>query len=363
MTHGNRIYNFSSGPAVLPEPVLRRAQAALWNLAGTGIGILEHSHRGRAFGEVLARTEELVRRVGGVPDRYAVLFMAGGATSQFFMVPMNFLGGRDGASADYCNTGAWSQKAIRDARRYGAVHVACSSEDDDFTHVPTETQWSATPTYVHFTSNETIHGTQWREPPIPPSGAPLICDASSDIFSRPIDIGSYGMIYAGAQKNLGPAGVTLVIIDRQLAERGSADLPAMLQYRTYVAEHSMHNTPNTFGIFVIGEVLAWIEQQGGLAAMAERNRAKATLLYDFLDGSRLFRPVVRAESRSTMNVTFRTGDPAVDQAFLKDAEAQGLDGLAGHRSVGGMRASLYNAMPIEGVQALVDRLHAFERAH
>ncbi len=357
MSGGGRIYNFSSGPAVLPEPVLRRAQDAIWDLDGTGIGILEHSHRGAAFEAVLARAEAQLRALAGIPDDYAVLFLQGGATTQFFMVPMSFLGG---GAADYASTGTWSQKAIKEARRYGEVRIACSSEADAFAHVPAEQTWTDDAAYAHFTSNETIHGTQWREPPAVPAGVPLICDASSDIFSRPIDVSRYGLIYAGAQKNLGPSGVTVVIVRRDLAERGNRDLPALLQYRTFIAERSMLNTPPTFGIYVLSEVLAWLEAQGGLAAIGARNAAKAALLYDFLDRSGLFRGLVRADSRSQMNVTFRTSSEALDRQFVAEATAAGLDGLAGHRSAGGMRASIYNAFPVEGVEALVRFMESFE---
>jgi phosphoserine aminotransferase len=357
-----RIFNFSSGPAVLPEPVLRRAQEAIWDLDGTGIGVLEHSHRGKAFMAVLERTEARLRALAGIPDSYAVLFLQGGASTQFFQVPMNFLGGR---TADYCHTGVWSKKAIAEAKRYGHVHVACSSEAAQFTCIPSaaETSWSNQPAYVHFTSNNTIYGTQWRSEPEAPAGAPLVCDASSDIFSRPLDITRYAMIYAGAQKNLGPAGVTLVIIRKDFLESGSRDLPTMLQYRTHAGEQSMFNTPPTFGIYVIGEVAAWIAEQGGLAAMDERNRAKAKVLYDYLDTSKLVRGVVRADSRSFMNVVFRCRDQALEPALIAAATARGLDGLKGHRTVGGMRASLYNAFPLGGVHALVDFLREFETAH
>jgi phosphoserine aminotransferase len=355
---GRRIYNFSSGPAVLPEPVLRRAQEALWDLDGTGIGILEHSHRGPAFEAVLARTEALARRIAGVPDSHAILFLQGGATQQFFMVPMSFLGG---GGADYCDTGAWSQKAIKEAGRYGEVHVACSSKADGFTHVPATRTWSASPRYVHYTSNETIHGTEWSAPPDVPPGVPLVCDMSSDIFSRPFEVARHALIYAGAQKNLGPSGVTMVIVDKAFAERGARDLPAMLQYRTFIAERSMINTPPTFGIYVIGEVLAWLEAQGGLAGIAEKNAAKAKVVYDHLDRSPVFRAFARPGSRSTMNVTFTTGDAARDARFVAACERAGLDGLAGHRSVGGLRASMYNAFPIEGAHALVEAMRAFER--
>lgn len=356
-----RKWNFASGPAILPEPVLERAQAAIWDLDGSGIGVLEHSHRGPEFMAVAERAEARLREVAGVPADHDVLFLQGGASTQFFMVPMSFLAG----TADYCVTGAWSQKAVAEARRFGEVHIACSSEADDFTSVPgpAATRWSAAPSYVHFTSNETIHGNQWRGEPAAPAGVPLVCDASSDLFSRPIDIARHGLLYAGAQKNLGPSGVTLVIAHKELIARGRRDLPAMLQYRTFAEHGSMYNTPPTFGIFVIGEVMAWILAEGGLAAMAARNQAKAAALYDALDRSRLFRGVVRPDARSLMNVTFRTGRAELDREFVRAAEARGLSGLAGHRSVGGMRASLYNAFPAEGVAALVAFMAEFEAAH
>jgi phosphoserine aminotransferase len=351
-------WNFSPGPAVLPEPVLRRAQAALWDLDGSGVGVLEHSHRGPEFMAVFARAEALVRELAAVPDDYDVLFMTGGASSQFFLVPMNFLGG---GTADYACTGVWSQKAIAEARRFGTIHVACTSEPAGFTYIPAaaDTAWSAAPTYAHFTSNNTIYGTQWSAEPELPAGVPLICDASSDIFSRPIDVRRYALIYAGAQKNLGPSGVTLVIVKKDLVARGARDLPTMLSYRTFADHGSMYNTPPTFGIYVIAEVLAWVKELGGLAAMGARNAAKAKLLYDELDRSPLFSGVVRADSRSHMNVTFRSTSADVDAAFCAEAAARGLLGLAGHRSVGGMRASLYNAMEPAGVAALVEFMREF----
>ncbi|MEZ4403159.1 MAG: 3-phosphoserine/phosphohydroxythreonine transaminase [Kofleriaceae bacterium] len=358
-----RAWNFSSGPATLPEPVLRRTQAAVWDLDGSGIGVLEHSHRGREFMAVLARAEALVRQLAAVPADYDVLFVPGGASLQFAMVPMNFLG--PAATADYCLTGVWADKAAAEARRFGAVHVACSSAADGYAHIPdaAATRWSDAPAYVHFTSNNTIYGTQWRQPPAAPAGVPLVCDASSDIFSRPLDVARYGLVYAGAQKNLGPAGVTLVIVRKDLVARGHADLPTMLAYRTYAEHQSMYNTPPTFAIYVVAEVLAWLVEQGGLAAMATHNRAKAAILYDELDRSPLFRGVVRADARSDMNVTFRTPSPALDAQFIATAEAAGLRGLAGHRSVGGMRASLYNALPVAAVEALVACMRGFAAAH
>ena len=358
-----RTLNFSSGPAMLPEEVLRRAQGAIWDLDGSGIGVLEHSHRGPAFMKVAERAERVVREVGGVPDDYAVLFVQGGASSQFFTVPMNLLPA--GATADYCNTGVWSQKAISEARRLGQVHVACSSEATAFDHIPgpDATTWSAAPAYVHVTSNNTIYGTQWRREPEVPAGVPLVCDASSDLFSRPIDVRRYGLIYAGAQKNLGIAGLTLVIARRDLIAHGRADVPTMLQYRTHELAGSMHNTPPTFAIWVLAEVVSWIAAHGGLPAMAERNQAKAALLYDVLDGARAFRPVARADSRSLMNVVFRAATPALERELLARAEARGLDGLAGHRTVGGLRASIYNAFPEDGVRRLVALLAELEAEH
>ena len=351
-----RALNFASGPATLPEPVLRRAQAALWDLDGSGIGILEHSHRGPEFGRVLERTEALVREVGGIDDTYAILFVTAGATHHFAMVPEQFLAATE--TADYCHTGVWAQKAIDEARRCGSVHIACSGAPD-FAETPAACTWSAAPRYVHYTSNETIYGTSWPAPPDAP--APLVCDASSDIFSRPLDLANHALVYAGAQKNLGPSGISLVIARRDFLETGRRDLPPLSQYRTYAAEHSMHNTPNTFGIYMIGEVCAWIRDEGGLAAMAERNARKAALLYDFLDASRAFTPHARPGSRSRMNVTFRAATPELEKKLLAAAEARRMSGLKGHRSVGGMRASIYTAFPEDGVRRLVELLDDVER--
>jgi phosphoserine aminotransferase len=348
-----RKLNFSSGPAVMPEPVLRSAQAALWDLDGSGIGILEHSHRGPEFGRVLDRTEAAIREVGGIGDDYAVLFVTAGATQHFSTVPASFLA--SGETADYCHTGVWSGKAMTEARRYGGVHVACSAEASGFTATPQACAWSPAPRYCHYTSNETIYGTQW---PAPPAGAPapLVCDASSDIFSRPLPLAGHGLIFAGAQKNLGPSGISLVIVRKDFVATERADLPPLQRYGTYVAERSLHNTPNTFGIFVIGEVVAWIREQGGLAAMAARNRRKAAILYDFLDGSDVWRAHAAPGSRSMMNVTFRGATPELEERMLAEAERRGMSSLRGHRSVGGIRASLYNAFPEEGLHRLVELL-------
>lgn len=359
----DRIYNFSAGPAVLPEEVIRKSQDALWNLAGSGIGVMEHSHRGKEFSAVADRAEALCRELADIPADYDVLFLQGGASSQFFMVPMNFLS--SDTTADYVVTGAWSQKAVSEAKRFGRVHVAATSEDKNFSYIPAagELRWSERPVYAHFTSNNTIFGTEWAADPTPPSGAPLVCDASSDIFSRPIDVRKYGLIYAGAQKNLGPSGVTVVIIRKDLVERATSNLPTMLQYRTHAKEKSMYNTPPTFGIFVMAEVFEWIKGNGGLAAMAERNRAKAAVIYDYLDRSSFFRGTARADSRSLMNICFRAPSEELEEKFLAEAKKRKLSGLKGHRSVGGMRASVYNAFPKAGCEALVGLMAEFEKAN
>ena len=356
-----RIYNFSPGPAILPEPVIRRAQAALWDLDGSGIGVMEHSHRGPQFTAVLERAEATCRELAGIPDDYRVLFLHGGASSQFFMVPMSFLAAE--RTADYWNTGVWSTKAIEEARRFGAVHVAASSEPEGFTRIPEQASYSDRPVYVHFTSNNTIYGTQFAREPVVPVGVPLICDASSDIFSRPIEVSRYGLIYASAQKNLGPAGLTLVIVRDDLVAQGRDDLPTMLQYRIHAENGSCFNTPPSLAIYVLGQVLEWMRDAGGLAAMAEHNQAKAKVIYDFLDQSELFRGTVHRDSRSLMNVCFRTRSKDLDAAFVAQAEARGLSGLKGHRLSGGMRASIYNAFPREGCEALVAFMKEFEQAH
>lgn len=357
----DRIFNFSAGPAILPEPVLRKAQDALWDLDGSGIGVMEHSHRGPEMSAVFDRTDAALRELAQIPDSYDILYLQGGASSQFFMIPMNFL--FDGEIADYIHTGAWSKKAIKEAKLFGDVHVAGSSESAGFDHIPQQVSYSGSPVYVHFTSNNTIYGTEFFADPTPPAGVPLICDASSDILSRPIEVARYGAIYAGAQKNLGPAGLTLVIMRKDLVARGRKDLPTMLQYRTHADGESRFNTPPTFAVYVLSLVLEWIRDVGGLAAMAEHNRAKAAVIYDFLDQSELFQAPVKADSRSLMNVSFRTGKPELDAEFLSAAKKRGLSGLKGHRSVGGMRASIYNAFPKAGCEALVSFMKEFEQDH
>lgn len=357
----DRIFNFSAGPAVLPESVLAEARENLLSLGTTGIGICEHSHRGKAFLAVYEECEALCREVGGISSDYKVLFLQGGASLQFAMIPMNFLSAD--THADYLMTGAWSEKAHEEAVRFGQTHIACSSKDRNYCYIPKTVQCSRGAAYVHYTSNNTIFGTQWHRFPEVPDGSTVICDASSDLFSRPIDITKYGLIYAGAQKNLGPSGVTLVIIRNDLIERGRSDLPTMLQYRTHSKNDSMYNTPPTFGIYLMGLVFKWIKANGGLSGAEQRNRAKAERLYAYLDQSRLFKPTADRDSRSWMNVTFVTGHEELDAKFVKAATAAGLDGLKGHRSVGGMRASIYNAFPIEGVDALIALMKDFEAQH
>lgn len=353
-----RIWNFSAGPAVLPESVLEEARENLLSLGNTGIGILEHSHRGKAFLAVYEETEALCREIGNIPANYRVLFLQGGASTQFFMVPMNLLS-KD-RTADYLVTGSWSEKALEEAVRFGGTHVACTSQDRNYSYIPKGCAFSPNPVYAHYTSNNTIFGTQWSGLPPVPENIDLICDASSDIFSRPVDVSRHAMIYAGAQKNLGPSGVTLVIMRDDLVERGVKDLPTMLQYRTHAKNESMYNTPPTFAIYLVGLVLKWIKKGGGLAAIGQTNARKAGKLYAFLEQSKLFKPTAAADSRSQMNVTFVTGNAELDAKFCSAATKAGFDGLKGHRSVGGMRASIYNAFPEAGVDALIEFLKKFE---
>ena len=354
-----RIWNFSAGPAVLPETVLEEARENLLSLGNTGIGICEHSHRGKPFMAVAAEADALCRELAGIPDDYAILFLQGGASLQFSMVPMNFLPAD--RTADYLVTGVWAEKALAEAKSSGQTHVACTSRDANFNYIPEACTFSKNPAYVHFTSNNTIFGTQFRkEPDSIPDSAFLVCDASSDIFSRPIDVRKYGLIYAGAQKNLGPSGVTLVIVRKDLVAAGNKNLATMLQYRTHAENESMYNTPPTFGIYLMLLIFRWIKSHGGLAGMEVRNQSKAAKLYAYLKQSMLFKSTARPGSGSLMNVTFVTGHEDKDNAFVKAAEAQGFSGLKGHRSVGGMRASIYNAFPPEGVEALVQFMQDFE---
>jgi len=355
-----RIYNFSSGPAVLPQPALEEAQRHLMALPGVGMSVLEISHRSKAFEDILARAEASLRELAGVPADYAVLFLQGGASLQFSMVPLNLLA--PAATADYVITGSWSEKAAAEARRVGQVHVAASTRADRFTRIPRQEELSLTPgaAYVHITSNNTIEGTQWHA--LPDVGdVPLVSDASSDILSRPLAVGRHGLLYAGAQKNLGPAGLTVVIVRRDLLSRTPGDLHTMLRYTTHAENGSLYNTPPVFAIYLLGLVLDWVRGQGGPEAMARTNARKAAKLYAEIDRSGFYRGTARRESRSLMNVTFRLPTEELEARFVAGATAAGLDGLAGHRSVGGIRASLYNAFPEAGVDALVGFMQDFER--
>ncbi|MEO1008431.1 MAG: 3-phosphoserine/phosphohydroxythreonine transaminase [Planctomycetota bacterium] len=359
-TQTRSTFNFSAGPAVMPEDVIRRVQQDIWDIDGTGIGIMEHSHRGPVVDGVWQRAEAACRSLAGIPDDYAVLFVQGGASMQFAMSAANYLPG--GGTADYINTGSWSKKAIKEATLYGGVHVAGSSEASNFDHIPSQLEHSADPAYVHFTSNNTIFGTEFAGEPTCPDGSFLICDASSDIFSRPIDVRRYGLIYAGAQKNLGPSGVVLLIARRDVAERSVRELPTMLQYKTFLENDSRYNTPPVFGVYVMGLVFEWILEQGGLAAMAERNAAKAKLIYDVLDAG-FYKPHAKTDSRSRMNVTFNCPSDELNKTFLSEAGERGFDGLKGHRSVGGIRASIYNAFPHAGCEALAEFMKGFAQRY
>jgi phosphoserine aminotransferase len=356
----NRIFNFSAGPAVLPMPVLEEAQRDLVALPGVGMSVLEISHRSKAFDEIIQGAEADIRRLAGISDGYEVLFLQGGASLQFSMVPMNLL--TSGSTADYVITGVWSEKALKEAKKLGATHVAATTEADNFTHVPAERdlKLSDKPAYVHVTSNNTIYGTQWRR--LPDVGdRVLVNDASSDIFSQPIDVARHGVIYAGAQKNLAPAGLTLVVIRKDLLERSPASLPTMLSYKVHAENDSLFNTPPVFAIYVLRLVLKWLLANGGLEAMAAQNEQKARLLYAEIDRSGFYRGHAKPDSRSWMNVTFRLPTEDLEKQFVKESTAAGLDGLKGHRSVGGLRASIYNAFPEDGVKALVEFMREFER--
>jgi phosphoserine aminotransferase len=355
-----RIFNFSAGPAVLPVSVLEEAQRDLLSLPGVGMSIMEISHRSKTFDDIINRAESDLRELMGLPENYHVLFLQGGASLQFSMIPMNLL--PEGGSADYIVTGSWGKKAVKEAKKEGAVNVAATTADGGFTRTPAqdELKLDRGAAYVHITTNETIEGVEWKgEPEV--GDVPLIADASSDILSRPVDAKKYAMIYAGAQKNMGPSGVTLVIIRDDLLKKIPDTLHTMLDYRTHVENKSLYNTPNTFGIYILGLVTKWLKEKGGLVAMHRENEAKAQLLYDAIDATEFYRGHADADARSLMNVTFRLPSEDLEKQFAKEATAAGMDGLKGHRSVGGIRASIYNAFPRAGVEALVAFMKEFER--
>jgi len=362
-TTTDRIFNFAAGPAVLPLPVLEEAQRDLVALPGVGMSVLEVSHRSKVFETILAEAIADMRALAGIPDDYHILFLGGGASLQFTMVPMNLLPA--GQSADYIVTGVWSQKAVKEAQKVGGrVAVAASTEADNFTRVPRQDELVLSPdaAYVHMTSNNTIFGTEWHRVP-EVGGVPLVCDASSDIFSGPIDVRKFALIYAGAQKNLGPAGATLVIIHKDMVARTPASLPTMLKYSVHAENNSLYNTPPVFSIYIVRLVLKWLLANGGLSEIGKRNQRKGGKLYSEIDRSGFYRGHAQKDSRSLMNVTFRLPDEDLDKLFVKESTAAGLDGLKGHRSVGGLRASIYNAFSEEGVDALVSFMQEFERRH
>jgi len=359
-TTTQRVFNFSAGPAVLPLPVLEEAQRDLVSLPGVGMSILEISHRSKTFEAILAKTEADLRALGNVPSNYKVLFLQGGASLQFSMVPLNLL--TEGATADYIVTGGWAQKAVKEARRVGNVNIAGSTESENFSRIPRQDELKLTPgaAYVHMTTNNTLFGTEWTKEPAVGS-VPLVADTSSDMFSRPIDVSKYGLIYAGAQKNLGPSGVTLVIVREDLLARSSKSLHTMLNYAVHAENGSMYNTPPCFGIYLMGLVMKWALAQGGLTEIGKHNERKAAKLYAEIDRSGFYRGTADKNSRSRMNITFRLPTEDLEAKFVKETTAAGLDGLKGHRSVGGMRASIYNAFPEDGIDALVAFMQEFEK--
>jgi len=352
----NKKYNFYAGPAILPYDVMKKAQDELLNFNGIGLSVMEISHRSKDFVAVCESAEAKIRSLLGVPDNYSVLFLQGGATLQFAMLPMNLL---KGGKADYINTGSWAKKAIKEAKLFGSVNIAGSSEDKNFSYIP-DIKLSQDAVYVHITSNETIGGIQFQS--FPDSGdIPLITDMSSDIFSRRLDISKFGMIYAGAQKNMGPAGVTLVIMRNDLIENCADNLASMLSYKIHSEKKSLFNTPPTFPIYMVKLVMDWLESNGGIAAMEAKNNEKAKILYDAIDNSSIYTGTAETKDRSKMNVTFRIKPETLEEKFIKEATEHGLIGLKGHRSVGGCRASIYNAMPLEGVKELVRFMEQFEK--
>jgi len=367
MTTIHRVFNFAAGPAVLPLPVLEQIQRDMLALPGVGISILEISHRSKEFEAILAQAEADIRALAGVPANYRVLFLQGGASLQFSMVPMNLL--QPGATADYIDTGSWAEKAIKEARKAGNVNVIGSTKSDNYARIPSAYDLKPTPgaAYIHVTSNNTIEGTEWKELPPPEvvGDTPLVSDSSSDIFSRPIDIARHALIYAGAQKNLGPAGATVVIVRDDMLARSAkvAALPTMMNYAVHAEHGSLYNTPPVFAVYAIGLVMKWLLADGGLTAIAAVNERKAAKLYAEVDRTGFYRGTADPASRSLMNVTFRLPTEDLENVFVKESTAAGFDGLKGHRAVGGMRASIYNAFPEAGIDALVSFMRDFERRH
>lgn len=354
-----RIYNFSAGPSMLPLPVLEQAAAEMTNYRGSGMSVMEMSHRSKIYISIFDETKADLKRLLKVPDTHEILFMQGGAWLQFAAVPMNLIGTT--GKADYAVSGNFSMLAMREAKKYGEIRVAASSEDKNHTYIPAQSDLKITSdaAYFYYCANNTIYGTEWQYVP-ETNGIPLVCDMSSDIMSKPVDVSKYGLIYAGVQKNMAPAGMAVVIIDKKFAGKELPYTPKLMSYQTMIDTDSMHNTPPCYTIYMLGLVLKWLDAQGGVEGMEKIKSAKAKILYDYLDESTLFKGCAIPEARSDMNVTFNSGDEALDELFAKEATKAGFDNLKGHRAVGGMRASIYNAMPTEGVVKLVEFMKDFE---
>jgi phosphoserine aminotransferase len=353
----SRIYNFSAGPSMLPEPVLKKAAEEMLDYKGSGMSVMEMSHRSKIYMSIVENAENSLKKLMNIPDNYTVLFLQGGASTQFAMVPMNLM--TKNKKADYLNTGSFAQKALSEAKMYGTVNVVASSEDKKYSYIPENYTLSSDADYVHITTNNTIEGTRFTE--LPKTGEiPLVADMSSNILSEEMDVSKFGLIYAGAQKNIGPAGVTVVIIRNDLIGKTVDNTPTMLRYSVHAKEKSLYNTPACYSIYVAGLVFEWVEAMGGVKAIEAVNKEKAALLYDFIDQSGIFSSPVNKKDRSIMNITFTTPNDELNTKFVAEAQKQGMGSLAGHRSVGGMRASIYNAMPVEGVRKLVDFMKKFE---
>lgn len=358
-----RVHNFNAGPAVLPEEVLREAQADLFNYKGMGLSVMEMSHRSKEYEAIINETRAAVKRIYNLGDEWEILFLQGGASMQFLMVPMSFA--HEGKPANYINTGQWSKKAISEAKKIGkTVHVAATSEDRNFSYIPKSWTLSENPSYLHITTNNTIFGTEWKTDPDIPAGVPLIADMSSNFMSKPIDVEKYSMIYAGAQKNVGPSGTVVVMIKKEFLATAATGLPTMLDYNIHAKNESMYNTPATFTIYMIGLVLKWIEAYGGLAKIEENNLAKAAYVYDAIDASNgFYKGTVDRADRSLMNITFRLPTEELEALFISEAKKQGMIGLKGHRDVGGCRASTYNSLPLNAAHALAQFMKSFQQQH
>ena len=357
-----RVYNFYAGPATLPLVVLKKAQEELLNFKGSGMSVLEISHRSKPYDEMHKKASEIIKELMGIPSNYKVLWLQGGASSQFFMVPLNLK--VTDKPMEYVNTGNWAKKAIKEAKLYGEVKVVATSEDQKFSYIPKNVQFSSNAAFAHITGNETIGGIEWHQWPEIPSDVPLVCDMSSNFMDKVVDIKKFGVIYAGAQKNLGPAGVTILIVREDLLARVSENTPTMLKWKTHAEKDSLYNTPPCFAIYLCELVLEHLKKIGGISAIEKQNRKKADMLYDVIDKSNgFYKGVAKKESRSLMNVTFNLSTPELEAKCVEEGKNKGLIGLKGHRDVGGMRASIYNAMPVDGVEALCEFLKEFQESN